>query len=130
MNGLELAGVPALRRLTLRVLFQFFQFPLTNNDALFRVLSTITSPFFHEFVLEGNVYSAPPKSMGQGYWGKIDKLLKERFANGGEFNLIIRTDRTSYDVVFRRMVKRAFPLLVERGCVKFETSHTLAGLRR
>jgi hypothetical protein len=57
-----------------------------------------------------------------GGWKKVDRFLEERFASRGEFSFIIRTSKVDDRESFERQAKEVFPLLVERGCARFEIS--------
>lgn len=125
MKDLQLNGITALRRLTFRVVFT------TASDVFaFNVLPilTITSPVFSELVLELGRLLFYFYAMYWGYWGEIDEFLDERYAKHGNFRLIIRTGNLDAPSAFQRDAKEGFPLLASRGCIHFESSHTMDGL--
>lgn len=92
------------------------------------LVSTITSPFFSELVLE---LAGPPSHFGGlsaeylGRWVSTDAFLEEQFAKGGDFKLIVRTGELHDRNTFQKHAKDNFPLLASRGCIHFETSHCL-----
>ena len=95
---------------------------------ILKAFSTITSPVFSEFVLElGKLPSQFdwPSREYWGHWDHIDRLLRERFAERGGFNLIVRTGKLYDRETFQAHAQERFPMLAERGCVRFETSHSI-----
>lgn len=94
-----------------------------------RALSTITSPVFCEFVLElGKLPSqfSRPSFEHWGHWQDgIDKLFEKRFAERGDFRLIIRTGKLYDREMFQAHARESFPLLARRDCIRFETSHSI-----
>jgi hypothetical protein len=121
---LTLAELTVLRRLTFRMAFS--QVSNFRWDLLLRVLSTIVSPIFYEFVLE---LREPPSIFGRALsehwerWKDIDALLEERFAEHGDFRFVVRTDKLHDRATFQRRVKKSLPFLARRECVHFETCH-------
>lgn len=123
MRSLDFQAAKVLRRLTLHVTFPQVFFP--DTDTLLETLSTITSPDFCEFVLELDKYlsdSDVPNPRHWRHWEKIDEFLEERFAERGDFRLVVRTRPLSNHEIFQTHVKEGFPLLTRRGCFFFETS--------
>lgn len=115
----------ALRRLTCRMPTQ--QAIIVEPDALIRLLSTIMSPIFCEFVLDLKLevnelptyYTLPP-SEDWSRWVQIDKFLEDRFAKNGPFKVIVRTNKPHNRVIFQSQIRRGFPLLARRKCVHSE----------
>jgi hypothetical protein len=117
--------VTILRRLAFRLKFDPV-YPLFGRDALLGALLTITSPSFCELVLELGGYNPcrmhPPRNY-LGFWEETDRFLKEKFAEHGDFRLIIRTGKPSNArELFERHIGETFPLLSSRGCVRLEYS--------
>lgn len=111
-----------LRRLTLRT----FYTPASGLAFGFLSVSTITSPLFHEFVLELNALSSRFDGPSPAYWGRweeIDRLFEERFGQHGGFRLVIRTAELRDQDAFQRHAEGSFPLLAARGCIHFEKTH-------
>jgi len=97
------------------------------------MFSTITSPVFSEFVLElGKLPSQFSRSSWEhwGHWGHVDKFFGERFAGRGDLNLIVRTGKLYDRETFQMHAQERFPLLAEKGCIRFETSHSIDGYWR
>jgi hypothetical protein len=126
LEGLGLAKIRGLRRLALRTaLCRVFVLEL---DVLIGVLSTISSPTFCEFVLELILFPAhfdETSSENWGRWEKVDEFLHGRFAQRGDFKVIIRTGEIHDWETFQRHMKEGFPLSARRGCIHFETSRSL-----
>ena len=104
------------------------QVAIFQHNSLIRVLKTITSLFFHEFVLELGGLSPHLNrkySMHLGQWEKVDEFLETQFAKGGDFKLIIRTGETDDRESFHKQTRETFPLLASRGCVYFEMSNSI-----
>jgi hypothetical protein len=119
--GLGFKGIEVLHRLTLRM--SCHQMESFKPDTLLGVLSTVTSPVFHEFVLELDGFPSwfdEASPMHRDRWEGIDELLEERFAERGDFMVIIRTGGSYYPETFQRHAKESFPLLARRGCIYFE----------
>jgi len=119
-------GNRVLRRLTFRMAF------LHMSSLPFKfvrgALSTISSPDFREFVLEfGKIPShfTQPSSEHWGHWATIDRFFQERWAERGDFKLIIRTGKLYDRETFEAYAKETFPLSARRGCIQFETSHSI-----
>lgn len=115
-----------LRRLTFCVAFP--RVSILSSDLTFEALSTITSLVFCEFVLElGKLPSlfSRPSSEHWGDWEEIDRLLEERFAKRKNFRLIIKTGKLYDRETFQAHARESFPLLARRGCIRFETSHSI-----
>lgn len=111
--------MPILRRLIIRVLFTRVS-GITFGSL---PISTIASPAFSEFVLELGGLSSHLNGLPPEYWGpwaSIDGFLKERFANRGEFKLIIRTGKLADPETFQKHTKKKFQSLASRGCIHFE----------
>ena len=119
-------GNKVLRRLTFRLAFPHMSslpFKLTIG-----ALSTIRSPNFCEFVLElGKLPSEFSRSPAEhwGYWGNIDRFFDERWAERGDFKLIIRTGKLYDRETFEAHAKETFPLSTRRGILRFETSYSI-----
>ena len=122
MKYFDLTANVALHQLTLRVAFP----NLLLLPPELEVLSTVSPPTFREFVLElGKLPShfSCPSWQHWGDWDDIDKLFAERFAEREDFRLVIRTGKLYDRETLQRHAKERFPLLAERGCIRFETSH-------
>ena len=126
LQYLEFTETTVLRRLTLRMGSpQAFDFAL---DVFVGALSTITSPIFCELVLELDGRSCRSNRSYPGLWhcwGEIDKFLEERFAEQGDFRVVIRTGKLYNRGAFQAHVKEGFPFLAKRGQIGFETSHLI-----
>ena len=125
LGYLKLTEMLVLRRLTFRTTFDQVLF---LDHPLLGVLSTITSPVFREFVLELGRSVPPPEGQSMGGWGlwkNFDDFFEERFARHGDFRLIIRISEHFDREDLRRKAERGFPLLADRGCIYFETLHTI-----
>ena len=121
---LKFTEAMGLCRLTIRVLFTRVADVTSGSFPI----STITSPFFSEFVLELGGLSSHPDGLSPEYWGRwesIDRFLNERFAKHGHFKLIIRTGECHDPETFQRHAKETFPLLASVGCIRFEVSHSV-----
>ena len=127
LQGLVLRGIEVLCRLTLRLTFhQVINF---KRGIFIGVLSTITSPVFCEVALEISkvpLHFDGPSSDHWGSWKEIDELLQNRFARYGSFRLLIRTGELHDPETFQMHAKETFPLLANRGRVRFETSVLIA----
>jgi hypothetical protein len=122
LGGLRLTEINGFRRLALRLPSYQTSTPINLVEAL----STVTSLVFREFVLELGTYPSwfnTPSSMHRNRWEEVDKLFVERFAERGNFKVIIRTGELSDRESFQQYVKESFPLLARRGSIHFETSH-------
>ena len=119
---LELTGMGALRRLTLRMEFRYAT--AAEENFLIALLSTIKSQFFCEFVLElEKLPSLFDPLVDWDHWVDIDEFLEGRFASRGDFKFVIRTAEPYDRATFRRHAKLGFPLLVGRKCLHFEMSN-------
>ena len=122
MHNLKLSQPLVLRRLALRMMFcQLSRFSL---ELIPRVIKTISSPVFCEFVLELGALPSPfdgPSSVYWGGWGRIDRFLDNQFANRKDFRFIVRTDKLCDRETFERHAKKTFSFLENRGCIHFET---------
>ena len=126
LHCLELREAPLLRQFTLRMLF--YQASHLALESLVGVISTITSPFFCQFVLE--LSQLPSHFHGPSYtrwdrWKEIDTFLDNQFAGREDFKLIIRTGEVPYQEAFQERTRGTFSSLASRGCVHFETSPSL-----
>jgi hypothetical protein len=126
LKGLSFTGTKTLRQLTLRM--AFYEASNFQPDVLLEALSTITSPVFREFVLEIDQISSVswfswPSLERWGRWEEVDRFLGERFAERGDFKVVIRTGKSCHPESFQRYAAESFPLLAGRGRVHFETSH-------
>jgi hypothetical protein len=124
LRYLTFAEVAVLRRLTLRTSYT----PVYGLAFGFLSISTITSPVFREIVLE--VGGTPSRFDGPSpaYWGRweeFDRMIEQRFAKNGDFRLIIRTGELQNREAFKEHAKGTFPLLASKGCIHFETSHSI-----
>ena len=121
--GLRFANLVVLRRLTLRVSFGSY-IPFSEHALFLGLLSTITSPVFREFVFEPHDPNFRPSESAPVYWDPwktVDELLEERFSEEEDFRVIIRTGGLPYDQeTLQIFATKGFPLLTERGCVKFD----------
>ena len=123
LRRLVFSEMAVLRRFTFRLPFSYLR--IFERDALIAALSTIASPVFCEFALaldELPLDFPRPSSEHWGRWESINKFLKERFATGGDFKLIVCTDTVCHQKTFQRHVRETFPLWKERGCLHFEMS--------
>ena len=125
LQYLNLTEMAVLHRLTFRTTFD--QVFFLDRPLVLGVLSTITSPAFHEFVLElgRSISHSEGWSMTSwGLWRDFDDFFEERFAKHGDFRLIIRTSEPSDREDLRRQASEwGFPLLAGRGCIYFEESY-------
>lgn len=121
---LKFTEVVVLRRLTIRVMFtRMARFSLGSLP-----FSTIASPVFSEFVLELDGLSSHPDPLSPEYWGHwewIDEFLQGRFADHGDFKLIIRTGKLRDPEIFQGHARNTFPLLASRGCIRFEMTPSI-----
>lgn len=119
--GLELANLSILRRLTLRVL-PGPRAPFSAHTHFLRLLSTVASPVFREFVFEPHDRNSSESALMYWHpWKGVDELLEERFSREGDFRVVIRTGGLIYDQRTLQLVAtEGFPLLAGRGCVHFE----------
>ena len=111
----------------------FPQLPALSRQLTSGMFSTITSPVFSEFVLElGKLPSQFSRSSWEhwGHWGHVDNIFGERFAGRGDFSLIVRTGKLYDRETFQLHAQERFPSLVEKGCIRFETSHSIDGYWR
>ena len=108
----------ALRQLTLRTTaFSDLDIPLA------RMLSTIVSPAFYEFVLELGGSSLPEREsmIRWGPWRDFDILVEDKFARNRDFRFIIRTgDSSDWEELQRQAKWGCFPQLASRRCIYFE----------
>ena len=112
----------------LTIHLEFSRVAILNRDPFLMVLSTIISPVFHELVLELAGHSSHSNRLPSGFWGHwkgIDDLLEEQFAKHGHFMLVVRMGGLDDQKAFQRHVKDTFPFLAGRGCVHFETFHSV-----
>ena len=118
-SELQLTEMAVLRRLTLRMAaFSDLDIPLV------RMLSTIVSPAFCEFVLELGGSSPLPgrESMEKwGPWRDFDNLVEDNFATNRDFRFIIKTSEPPDWEELRKRAEQGFPLLAGRGCIYLET---------
>ena len=122
LGYLKLTGMTTLHRLTCRAPFKS---AIIRPDLLIELFSTINSPFFCEFVLELATIPSqlePRYLYLWGHWKEIDEFLEGKFSRRGDFKVIIRAGKTYDQEIFQNFVKGGFPLLVRRGCVRFEKS--------
>ena len=115
-----------LRQLIFRVAFPHVS--TLSFESTLGGLSTIMSLAFREFVLElGKLPSQFNRSSSEhwGYWDEVDKLFEERFAKRGDFRVVIRTGKLYDRETFQTHAKENFLLLTRRGCIRFETSHSI-----
>ena len=120
--SLEFTEIAVLRRLTLRKVYP------QALEVFVGALSTITSPIFCELVLELDGRSCRSNRTYPKLWlcwKKIDKFLEGRFAEQGDFRVVIRTGEIYNWEPFRAHMEKAFPFLAKRGQVGFETSRAL-----
>lgn len=126
MEYLNFSGSMVLRRLTFRVPFP--ELSVLSLEVILRALSTIVSPAFSEFTLElgklPSQFSRHP-SEHWGRWNEIDKLFGGQLGERGDFRLIVRTGKLYDRETFRVHAQESFPLLARRGCIRFETSHSI-----
>lgn len=126
LHELKFAKLTVLRRLTLRILLSRF----SVLGSLVPSILDINSPHFKELVFEIGelptlLYGEPSGFLGD-FWGQVDGFLDHRFAKGNrDFKLILRTSEDHHQKIFRRHVREAFPLLANRGCIRFEISPLL-----
>lgn len=91
------------------------------------------SPVFSEFVLELGKLPSQFSRPSWDHWGRwyiIDRYLEEIFAEHGDFSLIVRTGKLYDRETFQTHAQERFPLLAERGCIRFETSYSIDGYWR
>ena len=118
-NELKLTEMTALRRFTLRA--TAFS---SLGEPFFRMLSTIESPAFCEFVLElGRSSPLPERKFMRKWspWRDFDNLVEDKFAKNRDFRFIIRMNESSDWEELRKRAEQGFPLLAGRGCIYLET---------
>ena len=122
---LDFTKLTILRRFTLRVP------PAPSSTSyvstLLSALSTIVSPAFRELVFELSHYSSPFSGLSpedQDQWRGVDNLLEERFAERGDFRVVVRSSERCDSLTFEGFARDNFPLMANRGCIHFETSHS------
>ena len=124
LENLKFTQNTVLRRFILRMSFR--QVSTFALEMLPRVISTITSPAFCEFVLELTRVPSPSyweTSIYWGHWERIDRFLENQFSERGDFRLVIRTGELGYqETSFQARAKETFSLLASRGCIFFEIS--------
>jgi hypothetical protein len=87
-------------------------------EALSQTLSTITSPFFSEFVLEVEgtpmSYETPQSAwMCWGTWTKLDKMF-ERIDIERGFRVVIRTESVEQELNITAQAENRLPLMTAR----------------
>ena len=109
-----------LRSLTLRVDFQGI---VHLPEVLFRTLSTITSPFFSEFVLEvvwiPENLKARDASKWWGVWTRVDEIF-ERINIERDFRVVIRSKEVVRVLDFTAQAENRLPLMAARKGIVFE----------
>ena len=123
---LDYAENAVLHRLTFRV--PFSHVPALPVKLTATTFPTITSLLFREFVLElGKLPSQFTQSSSKhwGPWDKIDRFFDEKFAEGADFKVVIRTGKLYDRETFQTHAKERFPLSARRGWIKFETSYSI-----
>ena len=107
--------------MTLRAAFGVISLP---NDVLFQTLSTITSPFFSEFILE--VQSVPtnlePGDDAWRWWGRWAELdeMFERLDMERGFMVVVRAEQVDRESNFTAQAEGQLPLMAARKRVVFE----------
>ena len=102
--------------------------PLPDSEFMVGVLlgplQTITSLAFCEFVLEMDALPSQllERCLGYSHWEEVDKFLGEQFSEREGFKFIIRTDEHWDATSFQRFAEDNFPVMMGRGCIRFETS--------
>ena len=125
LQGLALTENTVLHQLALCL--PSLDVPISAPILLLRVLSTITSPLFCEFVFELPHFCRSDLPYW-GDWGEIDRFFEERFATRGPFKLTIRTTNGHHDQgPLQKHAKEIFPLLESRGLIHFEAFHRFDG---
>ena len=125
LQGLALTENTVLHQLALCL--PSLDVPISAPIPLLRVLSTITSPLFCEFVFELPRFCRSDLPYW-GDWGEIDRFFEERFATRGPFKLTIRTTNGHHDQgPLQKHAKEIFPLLESRGLIHFEAFHRFDG---
>ena len=117
----NLADATNLRSFTLRVDFQAIRYPY---DALSRTLSTITSPFFSEFVLEvervpGTLEPAQNAWMWWETWTELDEMFERLDIERG-FRVVIRAREVDKESNFTAQAENRLPLMAARKGIVFE----------
>ena len=118
---LNLTDATNLRSLTLRASFGIISLP---NDVLFQTLSTISSPFFSEFILE--VEKVPknlePGNDAWGWWGRWAELdeMFERIDMERGFRVVFRAEEVDRELNFTAQAEGQLPLMAARKRVIFE----------
>ena len=125
LEDLKLTQNAVLRRFILRMSFR--QVPTFALQILPRVISTIMSPVFCEFVLELTrvppSYPWGPWMLDWGHWRRIDRFLEDQFSECGDFRFVIRTGELGdQEIIFQERTKETFSFLAARGCIRFEIS--------
>ena len=94
------------------------------REALSRTLSTITSPFFSEFILEvewipGSLRSVRDAQYWWGMWTEPDEMF-ERIDIERGFRVVIRAEDVGKESVFIAQAKDRLPLMTARNGINFE----------
>ena len=119
---LNLVDATNLRSLTLRVTLEPMRSPY---ETLFRTISTITSPFFSEFVLEvedvpGTLEPAHGAWKWWETWTELDEMF-ERIDIERGFRVVIRAELVHMGSNFTAQAENRLPLMAARKAIIFET---------
>jgi hypothetical protein len=117
LRYIKLVGIKDLRRLTMHPRI------LTSSDIAFEFLPiyTITSTTLRELVLVVCRHCFCFDGLYWSRWTDIDGFLYERFAEHGDFRLVIKAGNLDGLCAFQRHVEEGFPQLASIGCIRFET---------
>lgn len=110
-----------LRSLTFRVAFDTIRYPY---DVLSQTLSTITSPFFSEFILEVKyVPSTLEPAHGAwrwwGTWTELDEMFARMDTERG-VRVVIRAEEVDRGSNFIAQAESRLPLMAARKGIVFE----------
>ena len=119
---LNLAEATKLRSLTLRVAFDTIRYPC---EVLYETLSTITSPFFTEFVLE---VERVPTLLGPardawrwwGRWTELDEMFERMDIERG-FKFVIWVEEMDRELNLISQAENRLPLMVARKGIVAKT---------
>ena len=112
---LNLVDATNLRSFALRIDFDMIRCPY---EALSQTLSTITSPFFSEFILEveGTIMSYQANQSAWTWWGtwtEVDKMF-ERIDIERGFRVVIRAESVEKGLKFTAQAEDRLPLMAAR----------------
>jgi hypothetical protein len=118
---LNLVDATNLRSFTLRIDFEVIRY---SFEVLSQTLSTITSPFFSEFILEaeGTIMSYQANESAWTWWGtwtEVDKMF-ERIDIERGFRVVIRAVGVNKESSFVAQAESRLPLMAARKGIVLE----------